>query len=72
MTRAEKLAVLEKLHEVALYVVEMLFILTYILGVVQHLPTVSFIGLCGIILYLPVWCYVDNVLDKIKEKQSEN
>lgn len=70
MTRAEKLAVLMKLHEISLYVVELLFVLTYFWGVTQHLSTLFLIGLLGGILYIPVWCYVDNFLYKIKEEQS--
>lgn len=70
MTRAEKLAVLMKLHEIALYVVELLFVLMYIWGVSQRLSTLFLIGLLGTVSYIPIWCYVDNFLYKIKEEQS--
>ena len=68
MTRAKKMAILKKLHEAALYVFEMLFVLAYIWGVEQHSSTVFGIGLCGMILYLPFWCYLDDLIIKIGAK----
>ncbi|RHH14397.1 hypothetical protein DW228_06245 [Bacteroides fragilis] len=64
----ENSAVLIKLHDIVLYVIEMLFLATCTIGVIAHIPYMSLVGILGVIGYMPLWCYVASILYDIENK----
>lgn len=65
----KNLSVLIKLHEIILYIGVMLFLVMYMIGIFSHVVLMLYIGILGSLIYVLLWCYVSDMLYKIKNKR---
>lgn len=63
-----KWKLINKVSDVLLYVISLAFFLAYSYGIICHAAAISCIGLLGIMAYIPLWCYLTNILDKRERK----
>lgn len=47
----------------------MLFLVMYMIGIFSHVVLMLYIGILGSLIYVLLWCYVSDMLYKIKNKR---
>lgn len=66
-----KWRIINKVNEASLFIVMLALVLVYSCGIILRMEVAFWVGLLGVMAYIPFWCWLTDALDKRERYERE-